>query len=215
MSAAEELARASRRLYDLGWMRGTSGNVSVRDGDAVLVTASGADKSSLDATHAVSIDGSGAALPGEVRQPSAEARVHVALLDAADAGAVVHVHSLPAVVAAARWPDGVRLSDVEQLKGIGRGAHGDVVVVPVVANSQDMADLAGRVLAARDPRVPCVIVAEHGLYAWGDSLTQAIDRTESLDWLFDHALRIDALDPERQNAPGAPERDADRAKETP
>jgi methylthioribulose-1-phosphate dehydratase len=65
--------------------------------------------------------------------------------------------------------------------------------VPVVANSQDMADLSARILAARDPGVPGVIVAEHGLYAWGDSLGQAIDRTESFDWLFDHALRLDRL----------------------
>jgi methylthioribulose-1-phosphate dehydratase len=48
-------------------------------------------------------------------------------------------------------------------------------------------------VAARDPRVPGVIVAEHGLYAWGASLGEAIDRTESFDWLFDHALRLDRL----------------------
>jgi methylthioribulose-1-phosphate dehydratase len=56
-----------------------------------------------------------------------------------------------------------------------------------------MADLSSRILAARDPRVPGVIVAEHGLYAWGASLGEAIDRTESFDWLFDHALRLDRL----------------------
>jgi len=63
-----------------------------------------------------------------------------------------------------------------------------------VTNSQDMADLSARILAARDPGVPGVVVAEHGLYAWGDSLGQAIDRTESFDWLFDYALRLDRLD---------------------
>jgi methylthioribulose-1-phosphate dehydratase len=147
----------------------------------------------VDATHAVRIDALGGAMPGETQKPSAEARVHAAVLEAAGAGAVVHVHSLAAVVAAQRWPGGVTLVDVEQLKGIGRGAHGDVVVVPVVANSQDMADLSARLLEARDPGVPGVIVAEHGLYAWGDSLSQAIDRTESFDWLFEYALRIDGI----------------------
>jgi methylthioribulose-1-phosphate dehydratase len=193
MSTADDLARASRRLYALGWMRGTSGNVSVRDGSAVLVTASGIDKSSVEAADAVHIDASGAALPGQARQPSAEAPVHAAVIADAGADAVVHVHSLAAVEAAARWPEGVPLMDVEQLKGIGRGAHGDSVVVPVVANSQDMADLSRRILEARDPEVPGVIVAEHGLYAWGASLGEAIDRTESFDWLFDHALRLDRL----------------------
>lgn len=193
MSTADDLARASRRLYALGWMRGTSGNVSVRDGSDVLVTASGIDKSAVEPTDAVLIDSRGEALPGQDRRPSAEAPVHAAVIAEAGAEAVVHVHSLAAVEAAARWPGGVPLVDVEQLKGIGRGAHGDTVLVPVVANSQDMEDLSARILAARDPGVPGVIVAEHGLYAWGSSLGEAIDRTESFDWLFEYALRLDRL----------------------
>lgn len=192
-SPAAVLARTGRRLYDLGWMRGTSGNVSVRDGEQVLVTASGVDKSALDDTHAVSMDLMGVAAAGQAHRPSAEAEVHAAILRASGADAAVHVHALSSVVAAARWPDGVPLVDVEQLKGIGRGAHGDRVVVPVVANSQDMLDLSERVVEAMDTGVPCVIVAEHGLYAWGADLGQAVDRTESLDWLFEYALRLDSL----------------------
>lgn len=193
MSAADDLARASRRLYALGWMRGTSGNVSMREGSQILVTASGVDKSAVEPADAVLIDARGEALPGQQGRPSAEAPVHASVITELGAEAVVHVHSLAAVEAAARWPEGVPLSDVEQLKGIGRGAHGDPVTVPVVANSQDMEDLSARILAAHDPGVPGVIVAEHGLYAWGSSLGEAIDRTESFDWLFDHALRLDRL----------------------
>lgn len=190
---AEDLARTSRRLFALGWMRGTSGNVSMREGDGLLVTASGVDKAAVDATHAVRTDWEGRAVPGQEFPPSAEARIHGAVLAATGAGASVHVHALSAVVAAARWPGGVPLADVEQLKGIGRGAHGDLVTVPIVSNSQDMAELADRVLRALDDGVPGVIVAQHGLYAWGSTLDDAVARTESLDWLFEHALRIDAL----------------------
>lgn len=192
-SAAEELARTTRRLYDLGWMRGTSGNVSVIDGDHLLVTASGVGKHSVTDLHAVRTDLQGAPLPGQAFNPSAEARVHGAIVRASGASAATHVHALSAVLAAARWPGGIPLVDVEQLKGIGRGAHGDLVVVPVVANSQDMIELADRVTEAMDLGVPAVIVAEHGLYAWGADLEQAVDRTESLDWLFDHALGLDRL----------------------
>lgn len=193
-SAADELARTSRRLYDLGWMRGTSGNVSVRDAEAgLLVSASGVAKQDLQAGHAVRIDSLGNALPGQSFRPSAEARVHAAILDASGTTASVHVHALSSVIAAARWPGGVPLAEVEQLKGIGRRAHDDRVVVPVVANSQDMADLSDRVVEAMDTGVPCVIVADHGLYAWGATLGEAVERTESLDWLFEHVLRLDAL----------------------
>ena len=195
MSAEQQLAITSQRLFGLGWMRGTSGNVSVRDGDDLLVTASGVDKAALDATHAVRTSMLGEALPGQPYRPSAEARVHAAVIAATGASAAVHVHALSAVVAASRWPTGVTLADVEQLKGIGRAAHGDRVTVPVVANSQDMAELSDRVLGALGAGVPGVIVAGHGLYAWGGDLDEAVARTESLDWLCEYALRIDALRP--------------------
>lgn len=193
MSAEQQLALTSQRLYALGWMRGTSGNVSLRAGARLLVTASGVDKSMLGDEHVVEVDALGAAMPGQARKASAEARVHAAILDAAHAGAVVHVHAMSGVLAAARWPHGVPLVDAEQLKGIGRAAEGDLVTVPVVANSQDMADLSARVVSAMDAGVPCVIVAQHGIYTWADSLEEAVARTESLDWLFEHALRLDAL----------------------
>jgi hypothetical protein len=118
---------------------------------------------------------------------------HAAVIEATGARGVVHVHALSSVLAAARWPSGVVLQDAEQLKGIGREAHGDRVVVPVVPNSQDMEHLSAEILARLDPAVPGVIVAEHGLYAWGSSLEDAVHRTESMDWLFDYALGLDAL----------------------
>jgi methylthioribulose-1-phosphate dehydratase len=185
--SSEQVAETTRRLYELGWMRGTSGNVSAVESDeprVLSVSASGIAKHAMSAEHAVRTDHRG---------PSAEARVHAAVIEATGARGVVHVHALSSVLAAARWPSGVVLQDAEQLKGIGREAHGDRVVVPVVPNSQDMEQLSAEILARMDPAVPGVIVAEHGLYAWGSSLEDAVHRTESLDWLFDYALGLDAL----------------------
>lgn len=201
--AAEQVAETTRRLYQLGWMRGTSGNVSAvqsEDPRVLAVSASGIAKHAHATEHTVLTDARGAALPGQVRRPSAEARVHAAIVDATDARGVVHVHAVSSLLAAARWPSGVPLVDVEQLKGLGREAHGDLVTVPVVPNSQDMERLSADILAALDPTVPGVIVAEHGLYAWGASLEDAVHRTESLDWLFDHALALDALRARRGTA---------------
>ena len=191
-----QVAETTRRLYELGWMRGTSGNVSAVESDdprVLAVSASGIAKHAMSAEHAVRTDHRGTPLSGQSLRPSAEARVHAAVIEATGARGVVHVHALSSVLAAARWPSGVVLQDAEQLKGIGREAHGDRVVVPVVPNSQDMEQLSAEILARLDPAVPGVIVAEHGLYAWGSSLEDAVHRTESMDWLFDYALGLDAL----------------------
>lgn len=194
IAAGGRLAIEAARLAGFGWMRGTSGNISeviARDPLRLAITASGIDKGELAATDVVVVDENGSPLEVEgleARRPSAEAGLHARIASLTGAGAVMHVHALSAVVASARWPDGVELQDLEMLKGIGRHAHGDLVTVPVVTNSQDMVELGDRVQDVLDPGVPGVLVAAHGIYAWGDSLRQARHHTECLEWLLSYAL---------------------------
>ncbi|HAN72113.1 MAG TPA: methylthioribulose 1-phosphate dehydratase [Actinobacteria bacterium] len=195
---AVRLAATTRHLYDLGWMRGTSGNVSVvaqEDPRHLLVSASGIAKHATQPEHAVITDAMGQALEGQSHAPSAEAPVHAAIVDVSGARSVVHVHAMSSVLAAARWPSGVALTGVEQMKGLGCSAEGDVYTVPVVENSQDMAVLSERIRRALNPAVPVVLVADHGMYVWGASLDDAANRTESADWLLQHALLLDLVAP--------------------
>ncbi len=188
---AARLAATTRQLYDLGWMRGTSGNVSVvtqEDPRHLLVSASGIAKHSTQPEHAVTTDAQGFAVEGQKHKPSAEAQVHAAIVDEVGAHAVVHVHAMSSVLAATRWPEGVVLAGVEQLKGLGCSAEGEGYIVPVVANSQDMDDLSDRIRRALNPDIPIVLVADHGMYVWGSSLEDAANRTESADWLLQHVL---------------------------
>jgi methylthioribulose-1-phosphate dehydratase len=184
LEAGQLLASESARYTALGWMRGTSGNLSVRLGDSPLrlaITASGLDKGTLSAADVVEIDASGSALSPGV--PSAEAGLHGRIASVSGAGAVVHVHVLAPVLAAERWPGGVQLRDLEMLKGFGRQAHDDLVTIPVVANSQDMTALGDAFEAGFRADTPALIVARHGLYVWGSDLLQARHRTECLEWL--------------------------------
>lgn len=192
---ADELAATSAHLFALGWMRGTSGNVSAvieRDPLLLAVSASGVSKHRLKAEHAVVTDVDGSATPGQHHKPSAEAKVHGRILDRTGANSVVHVHAVSSLIAAERWPTGIPLAGVEQLKGLGLSAEGATAVVPVVANSQDMEDLSAWILKALNPEVPAIVVANHGMYVWGADLEDATNRTESLDWLLDHALALEA-----------------------
>ncbi|WP_250283246.1 MULTISPECIES: class II aldolase/adducin family protein, partial [unclassified Frankia] len=120
--------------------------------------------------------------------PSAEAALHARLAEAAGAGAVVHVHTVVSVRAAERWPGGVELEGLEMLKALGRGADGDRVRIPVVGNSQEMTGLGDRMAALRDPRTPAILIARHGLYAWGEDLGAARRHTEAVQWLLEWAL---------------------------
>lgn len=188
--AGRALAAECARMAGLGWMRGTSGNLSTvlaLDPLRLAVTASGADKGELTSRDVVVVDADGAAVPDQPRPgqtPSAEAALHARIIAHTGAGAVIHVHALSAVLAADRWPDGVLLRDLEMLKGIGRAAHDDPVRVPVIANSQDMAVLGDAFAKACEPGVPAVLVARHGMYAWGRDLHQARHHAEIVEWLL-------------------------------
>ncbi|SDY58144.1 methylthioribulose 1-phosphate dehydratase [Herbiconiux ginsengi] len=193
ISAGTALAAESARFAGLGWMPGTAGNLSVtlaRDPLRAAVTASGLDKGELTATDIVLVDESGdwvtdadgrrlTAELGLATRPSAEAGLHAHIAAVTGAGAVIHVHALAAVRAGAAWPEGVLLHDLEMLKGIGHSAHGEEVVIPVVQNHQDMRVLGDDFERVYIPRtasvaeVPALIVASHGIYAWGADLRQA------------------------------------------
>ena len=182
------LAAEAGRFAGFGWMRGTSGNLSVvlaRDPLRLAVTASGKDKGSLTAADVVVVDRDGAAVDAQGPRPSAEAAFHAGIVERTGAGAVVHVHTVAAVAAGARHPGGIELEGLEMLKGIGRKATGDVVRIPVLPNSQDMAELTSRFDAAFDPTTPAVVIAGHGLYAWGDDALQARHHTEIVEWLLE------------------------------
>lgn len=191
------LAAEAARFASFGWMRGTSGNLSMvlsREPLRLAVTVSGLDKGELTEADIVAVDADGNAVPasaagwaGDAR-PSAEAAVHARIAAVTGAGAVIHVHTVAAVAAGQRWPSGVELEGLEMLKGIGLPAEGLAVRVPVVPNSQDMVLLSGCIEQSRDPQVPAVIVAGHGLYAWGEDIRQARHHTEVVGWLLELAL---------------------------
>lgn len=197
-AAGTVLAREAARFAGLGWMRGTSGNLSVvvsREPVRLAVTASGLDKGELGPDDLVVVDGDGTPVPadqgpGTPRKPSAEAGLHARVVALTGAGAVFHVHTQHAVQAGARWPGGIELRDLEMLKGIGRGAHDETVVIPVIANSQDMGELGDRLEAALVDGVPAVVVAAHGMYVWGTDALQARHHTEVVQWLLEYKVTM-------------------------
>lgn len=103
MSAAEELIAAGARVVEDGLSPGSSGNISVRDGDRVLVSGSGTSLGRLGPGDIAVLDLGGRHTGGA--RPSKEWPLHLAFY-ARDPGhrAVVHVHSPYAVAASCLEP---------------------------------------------------------------------------------------------------------------
>lgn len=186
-----EIAVESAVLATHGWMRGTAGNVSAvltHDPLRLAVTASGLDKGSLLAEDIVEVDELGSLVETTSHKPSAESELHARIAGLTKANAVVHVHNVASVLAGDLFPQGVTLSEIEMLKGIGRPAHDIETTIPVIRNSQNMKQLGDWFEDAFNPEVPVVIVAGHGLYVWGKTVRQARHFTEAADWLLELAV---------------------------
>jgi len=83
---------AARSLFDRKLTHGSTGNISVRIGDAILVTPTGSSLGTVQADELSTIDLDGRTLHGP--KPSKEAFLHAATLRARpQATAVVHTHS--------------------------------------------------------------------------------------------------------------------------
>lgn len=92
-----ELVAAARRLEPLGLTQGTSGNLSARTGDGMLVTPSAVAYAAMgpDDLVLLDLDGGihGAPPLGSAHRPSTEWRMHAGILrDRPDVAAIVHAH---------------------------------------------------------------------------------------------------------------------------
>lgn len=190
------LVDVGREFYDRGWMLGTAGNLSVRTSDAPLrytITASGGHKGRLTRDDFVSFE-LGMSSPSSDRKPSAETVVHDRLYATRNPGAVLHVHSPHAVLAGRHLAEdgAVDVSGWEYVKGLGFWDDGAVVRLPVVPNHHDLTAL-GDAVADAATEVPCVLVAGHGVYAWGDTVLAAqrhIECTEALCHLVWESAKV-------------------------
>jgi methylthioribulose-1-phosphate dehydratase len=198
---ARALADAGRRFDARGWVLGTSGNFSAvvrRDPLRLAITPSAAFKGELDPAHILEIDDSGAVTNGRESRPSAEAQLHLGVVRARGAGAVLHTHSVWSTLISERRAEqqGIAIEGYEMLKGLaGVATHEHREWIPILENSQDMTALAAdaqRVLAAH-PSCHAFLLRRHGLYTWGETLRDAVRHVELLECLLEAVGRSNGL----------------------
>ena len=189
-SLAESLCHTARWCYTRGWVPATSGNFSVRQGERILITASGLDKGALTPVGLLEVDLEGNVVDG-AGKPSAETGLHLVLYKARPAaGAILHVHTVWNTLLSGFHEDAghVALEGYELLKGLSAVAtHEHVERVPILKNSQNYAELSEQLRKALKeyPDAHGVLLSRHGLYTWGESVAEARRHLEALEFLFE------------------------------
>lgn len=196
----QALSWVIKDIHGKGWARGTGGNFSAvesRDPLTLLMAPSGVDKGSVAPEDLIQVDQQGNVLAGSGKA-SAETLLHLAIVTATGAGAVLHTHSVfNTLLSMVYQTQGqLAIAGYEMLKGLeGITTHDTTVQIPILPNSQDMQQVSCdvRQLLASTPQTHGVLLAGHGLYTWGDTLFQARRHLEILEFLFELTYRKLAL----------------------
>jgi L-fuculose-phosphate aldolase len=181
--ARRAVARASTGLAAEGLLIGTAGNVSVRAGEHVAVTATGVVLGAATPEDVTVVDLDGAVVAGELA-PTSELELHLGIYRRYDAGAVVHTHS-PQATAVSLVLDELPCVHYQQL-----ALGGSVRVAPFAVFGS--AELAASTLAALDGKA-AALLANHGAIAHGPTLEAAMDNALLLEWACGLYVRAAAL----------------------
>jgi L-fuculose-phosphate aldolase len=169
------LANAGRALAAEGLVKGTAGNLSVRAGDKLAVTASGVALEAITPREIAITDLDGKPVGGAL-SPTSEIDLHAETYRLHDVGAIVHTHS-PAATALACTLDEVPCIHYLMLSLGG--------AIPVVGyQTFGTAELGHAIAEALEGR-SAVLMANHGTITTGRDLDQAMENTRLLEWLCD------------------------------
>ncbi|XP_076589668.1 methylthioribulose-1-phosphate dehydratase isoform X1 [Chaetodon auriga] len=199
-----------RLFYQLGWVTGTGGGISLRRGEQIYIAPSGVQKERIQPEDMFVCD----VEERDISCPPAWKKLKKSqctplFMNAytmRGAQAVIHTHSKAAVMATLLYPGKeFRITHQEMIKGIRKGTSGtnyrydDTLVVPIIENTPEEKDLKDRMARAMEeyPDSCAVLVRRHGVYVWGESWEKAKTMCECYDYLFDIAVQMKqcGLDP--------------------
>ncbi len=180
----DEALAAVRRLDALGMNRGSTGNLSLRSGEGMLITPTGMGADELRPQDLVWLGWDGT-LRGDW-QPSSEWHFHQAIYRARpDLNAVVHTHAVHAAALACLRRE---LPAFHYMVAVAGGDH-----VPCVPYHLFGTEALSDAVAAAMQAVDACLLANHGLVAAGATLAQAIKvllEIESLCEVYLKALAV-------------------------
>ncbi len=172
------LIKAGHLAWSRGLVSGFNGNLSLRQHDTCIITASGTAKGHLGPEDLVALDIASGTELGGTSKASSEAGLHLEVYRRQpDAHAIVHCHP-PHLLALSLLESSAPLLSTPLYEA-------DVFrkmltqVAAILPGTQELADAAGE--AATQTRA--LFLRRHGLVCWGKSLTEALGLTEEMESL--------------------------------
>lgn len=168
-----EVAETALKLLTSGLIVNTSGNVSVRVGEHVVITPSGRDYQSLTPSDIAVVNLKGTVVESEML-PSSETPLHLSVYQSnPEVRAIVHAHSIYATAISTVLDE---LPTIHyQMADLG----GAVPVAPYrTFGTDELAEVTSQALLGRSS----VIMKNHGTLTTAETLNKALGRSVTLEW---------------------------------
>src|SRR5437764_3603548 len=177
----EEIVRYGRTLHEKGFVAAMDGNLSVRlRQDRILVTPTGLSKGSMRPADLVIVDLEGKQVAGR-RHVTSEIGMHLMIYRTrADVKAIVHAHPPTATEFAAA---GIALTEplvCEVVMGLG--------CIPLARYGTPGTSELAQTLEPYVPDYDAILMSNHGVVAYGDSLEHAYMKMETVEHFAQIAL---------------------------
>lgn len=171
------ICQIGKRMYESGFVAANDGNISVRlNTGEILTTPTGVSKGFMTPDMLLTVDMEGNLVAGQGSwRPSSELKMHLKVYQARpDVRAVVHAHPPYATTfAIARTPLNKPII-AEAIVSLG--------CVPVADYGTPSTNEVPAAVAPYLEHFDAVLLANHGALAWGDSLTTAYHKLESVEF---------------------------------
>jgi methylthioribulose-1-phosphate dehydratase len=199
-SIKQDLIQVAHFCAVKGLVPATSGNFSARlENQEILISVSGKDKATLAEEDLMVVDFLGRAKDSSLR-PSAETLLHTQVYRTfPNAKFIAHFHSSSsAVLSKVLLKQGIKilkLEGFELLKALsGVLTHEYTEILPIFPNNQDIEELATLIqpvldkLANSEKPLHAYLLAGHGLYTWGNTVSETIRHVDALNTLIESYL---------------------------
>jgi methylthioribulose-1-phosphate dehydratase len=206
-----------RQFYNLGWVTGTGGGISMKYKNNYYIAPSGVQKERIQPDDMFVLSESEEVLDKPIKpyKPSQCTPLFFNAYKMRGAAACIHTHSQHAVMVTLLNDKDFRITHQEMIKGIKKGwgpnakslQYYDTVVVPIIENTPQEMDLTDRMAKAMEeyPDANAVLVRRHGVYVWGPTWELAKTMCECYDYLFEIAVKMKqmGMDPNKvpENSP--------------
>ncbi len=172
----QEISKYGNKLVQQGLVESHFGNISIRDGESIFITARGCALDEITEDGVVEVD-----LTSPTDRDcmsSTETIVHRAIYQQSQASAVIHAHCPFSVVESLLSDTGV----IEPIDSEGRCFLKNIPVIGGQMGSEELAHNAGTALSDHN----ALIVHGHGTFATGSTLKEAYVITTQIE----HSCRI-------------------------